>query len=250
MSIVTQHDPVLRRHQVYFLVRDRSRKALVLCIRGTWSAHDILTDLCCTAEEYEGPSKSDSDARKRYCAHHGILEAAMAVAIDMEDSIEEELRNNPDYSLVLVGHSMGAGCASLLATFWEEKFKNLRAYLFGGPCVAPLDSHPTNSTAIINVISEGDPFRCLSLGHMADISAAVARFCDVPDLRREALSRTEGRIDEIDTDDLRFCWETMEDCRRDVMNNPNKLFPPGALYAYTDGSVPLVAGKERPRQFN
>lgn len=166
----------------------------------------------------------------------------MAVAIDMEDIIAAELRANPDYSLVLVGHSMGAGCASLLATFWEEKFNNLRVYLFGGPCVAPLDSHPTNNTAIINVISEGDPFQCLSLGHMADISAAVARFCDEPDLRREALSRTEGRLNEIDMDDLRFCWEAMEEFRRNVMTNPNKMFPPGALHA-TNGNAQLVAGR-------
>jgi Lipase (class 3) len=172
-----------------------------------------------------------------------MLEAAMAVAIDMEDSIEEELRANPDYSLVLVGHSMGAGCASLLATFWEEKFDNPRAYLFGGPCVAPLDSHPTNSTVIINVISEGDPFRCLSLGHVADISAAVARLCEEPDLRREALSRTEGRFSEINVDNLQFCWETMEEFRRDVMTNPNKMFPPGALDAAADGTVPLVASR-------
>eukprot|EP00797_Seminavis_robusta_P005971 Sro139_g065290.1 Sn1-specific diacylglycerol lipase beta (415) ;mRNA; f:106821-108630 len=99
----------------YFLVRDRRQKALVLGVRGTWSAADVLTDLCCTAEEYKGPSDDGSrgddgeSTRQQYRAHHGMLEAAMAVAIDMEDMIEEELRANPDYSLVLVGHSMGAG---------------------------------------------------------------------------------------------------------------------------------------------
>ena len=225
--------------QVYFLVRDRRRKALVLCIRGTWSASDVLTDLCCTAEEYSGPgtspplSSSRNQTGQRYCAHHGMLEAAMAVAIEMEEIIQEALNENPDFSLVIVGHSMGAGCASLLATFWEKKFNNVKTYLFGGPCVAPLDSRPTNNTSIINVISEGDPFRCLSLGHVADLSAAVAHLCEDPDLRRTVLKRTEGHVHEMDVEDLEFCWEAMETLRRQVMTHADKMFPPGRIFHVT-----------------
>jgi len=223
----------------YFLVRDHQRKTLVLCIRGTWSAHDVLTDLCCTAEEYQGPvgstlSSSSSwsaakDGERRFCAHKGMLEAAMAVAIEMEDIIEAELKANPDFSLVLVGHSMGGGCCSLLATFWEHKF-NMQCYLFGGPCVAPLDSSPTNKTSIINVISEGDPFRCLSLGHIADVSAAVARLCEDPNLRRTVLKRTEGHVHEMETEDLEFCWDIMEGIRNEVMTHSDKMFPPGRIF--------------------
>jgi len=224
---------------VFFLVRDRKRKALVLCVRGTWSVRDILTDLCCTSEEYESPvspafllSVLAWKARppQRYCAHHGMLEAAMTVAIEMEDVVQAELEAlGPDYSLVLVGHSMGGGVVSLLATLWEERFKNMKTYLFGGPCVAPIDSHPTNNTNIINVISEGDPFRCLSLGHIADISSAVAHFCENPDLRRLVLSRSDEHLDEMCMSDLKFCHKTMERLRHDVMTNPNKMFPPGRL---------------------
>lgn len=193
---------------VFFLVRDRAKKALVLCVRGTWSARDILTDLCCTAEEFEAPSSSRTKTTafpKRYCAHHGMLEAAKAVATEMEDIIQNELEVlGPEYGLVLVGHSMGGGVVSLLATFWEQRFNNIKTYLFGGPCVAPLDSHPTNCYKIINVISEGDPFRCLSLGHVADISAAVAYFCENADIRRLVLSRADENVNELSRSDLKF----------------------------------------------
>ena len=219
---------------VFFLVRDRARKALVLCVRGTWSARDVLTDLCCTAEDYEAPSSASSSTGpppQRYCAHHGMLEAAKAVAGEMEDIIEKELDIlGPEYGLVLVGHSMGGGVVSLLATFWEERFNSIKTYLFGGPCVAPLDSHPTNCSNIINVISEGDPFRCLSLGHVADISAAVAYFCENADLRRLALSRADEHLDDMSPSDLKFCFKTMEKLRNNVMNNPNKMLPPGRLF--------------------
>lgn len=162
-----------------------------------------------------------------------MLEAAMAVAIEMEETIEEELKANPSYSLVLVGHSMGGGCAALLATFWEHKFDNICAYLFGGPCVAPLDSCPTNSTRIINVISEGDPFRCLSLGHIADVSAAVAYLCEETKLRRMILDRTDGHINDMEMDDMRFCWETIKTFHEEVMTHTDKMFPPGRIFHVT-----------------
>jgi len=216
--------------QVFFLVRDRQRKALVLCVRGTWSAHDVLTDLCCTAEEYEVPSTTRRKQKGRNCAHHGMLEGAMAVAAEIEDIIETELKANPDYSLVLVGHSMGGGCVSLLATIWQTKFDRIKTFLFGGPCVAPMDSQPTNNTAVVNVILEGDPFSCLSLGHIADISAAVARLCESPVLRRDILTIADGRVEEMTEEDLKFCWDTMETLRNEVMTNANKMFPAGRIF--------------------
>jgi hypothetical protein len=205
----------------------------------------VLTDLCCTAEEYGGPTDDDppswtqrirggngkaSSAGPRFCAHHGMLEAAMTVALKVEDLIEEELAANPEYSLVLVGHSLGGGVAALLATLWETKFPDTKAYLFGGPCVAPLYSHPTNRTSIINVINEGDPFRCMSLGHVADVSAALAKFCEEPGLRRLVLMRTDKSTEEMEEEDLQFCWETMEDLRNEVMTNADKMFPPGRIF--------------------
>ena len=157
----------------------------------------------------------------------------MAVAIETEDIIEDFFEENPDYSLVLVGHSMGAGCCSLLATFWEKKFENLKAYLFGGPCVAPLDSHPTNKTSIVNVIIEGDPFRCLSLGHVADLSAAVARLCEDSDLRRTVLKRTGGHVHDMTPEDLKFCGDKMVEMRSQVMTHCDKMFPPGRIFHVT-----------------
>jgi hypothetical protein len=191
----------------YFLVRDHAKQTLVLCVRGTYSAHDVLTDLCCTAEEFEPLSpppvskstrltttrvvvSSDDtsnniqeqksgekswtvltvipdlyfdiaeycctitsslssvflDRRQRCCGHHGMLQAARALHQDAEALVRAELEAHPDYSLVLVGHSMGGGVAALLGTLWEDVFGEHRigaVYLYGAPCVAPLDARPT-----------------------------------------------------------------------------------------------------------
>jgi len=110
-----------RAHRpAYFIVRDRRKKSIVLCIRGTWSPHDFLTDMCFTADEYEIPSPDGRSHSHRHHgrrrrhrrrwgkrtirAHHGMLEAARLVQQDVEDILIEEMEANPDYALVLVGH--------------------------------------------------------------------------------------------------------------------------------------------------
>ena len=262
---------------VFFLVRDRERQTLVLCVRGTWSARDLLTDLCCTIDEYGGGTHQSSlnvttstnilqSSQKlaqstndgaftcpKFSAHHGMLEAAMAVALEVQDVIKKELKDNPEYSLVLVGHSMGGGVAALIATLWQEEFPNTSAYLFGGPCVAPLYSLPTNNSRIINVISEGDPFRCLSLGHIADLSTAVAELCEEPELRRSILMRTDGSLEDLEEQDIQFCWEVMEDLRRHNMTN-DKMYPPGRIFHVSkllkDDDEAISDGEEFTRNNN
>jgi hypothetical protein len=49
----------------FFIVRDVNRTNIVLSIRGTLNAKDILTDLCATAEGFdaEAPCKESKDTR-------------------------------------------------------------------------------------------------------------------------------------------------------------------------------------------
>lgn len=117
--------------QAYFLVRDVHKKTIVLCIRGTLSAKDLLTDLCCTAEGFLSHEEEEEEAmlkqeegeekynesetfQKRsvqskynYRAHQGMVQAARGVSKMTYEMIRSELDRNPDYKLVLVGHSLG-----------------------------------------------------------------------------------------------------------------------------------------------
>jgi Lipase (class 3) len=240
-----------KTHQpAYFLVRDRSHKTLVLCIRGTRSAHDLLTDLCCTPQDFEHASWSNSSTtaktlssaiyysaedlytratKRRRCGHYGMLEAARAVQNDSEAVIAKELEENPDYALVLVGHSMGGGVAALLGTLLERSYPNLRVYLYGAPCVAPANAKLHRN--IISVVTEGDPFRCLSLGHIADLSTGLASLCEDPLLRNDILMRTNAPVDYMEDADLEWCFDTMETLRTKM--TAEKLFPPGRILLLT-----------------
>jgi hypothetical protein len=242
LADLLEHKKESKAHRpAYFIVRDRSRRKLVLCIRGTLSAHDLLTDLCCSPDEYELPRstsrsriKTLSDywwnggsAHIKMRAHQGMLQASRLLKKDAEDLIRSHLKENPGFSLVLVGHSMGGGVAALLGTLWEDTFENLQVYVFGPPCVSCFGVAPTGTRNIVSVISDGDPFRSFSLGHVADLSIGVALLCDDPHLRRMILMKTNGRTKEIGALDLQWCVQTMKRMRGDMKSE--KLFPPGRL---------------------
>jgi hypothetical protein len=228
----------------YFIVRDVKRRKIVLCIRGTLSAKDILTDLCCTAEDFLTFDDADSTdtvdiddvKRHRYTAraHHGMLEAARNVAKSTRKIIASELAMNPSYDLVIVGHSLGGGTAAVLGTLWEETFPGVMVYGFGTPCVGPKHIHPTTNKSIISVVGEGDPFSCLSLGHIADISSTLALFCQDHELRNEIIRRSQSNIEAMDEDDLKFCHNALISLRAKL--SAEKLYPPGRIL-YMGGNL-------------
>jgi hypothetical protein len=105
--IVTVNWEAKTNRPAFFVVRDETRKSkrLVLSIRGTWSPHDVLTDLSCTPENY-------TVGKRQHQAHNGMLEAARGVASMAQELIAQELDEHPDYSLVIVGHSLGGSVAA------------------------------------------------------------------------------------------------------------------------------------------
>jgi hypothetical protein len=202
----------------FYIARDRERKRIVLAIRGTLSAHDVLTDLCCTPEDYFVSSR-------RHRAHNGMLAAARGVASQAEEIVAQELEDHPDYNLLLVGHSLGGSVAAVLGALWKEEFPGVTVYAYGAACVAPLGD--LDGANIVSVMSDGDPFSCLSLGHVADVSFALAYLCDDPDLRTTILMRTDGPVDGQEQRDLQWCSKTMEKIHEQMVGE--KLYPPGRL---------------------
>lgn len=94
----------------HFLMRDVKRKTIVLCIRGTLSPKDVLTDLCCTAEDFSdeiGEIDYFRSTKTQARAHHGMLESARGVAEITRKLISSELASRPEYDLIIVGHSLG-----------------------------------------------------------------------------------------------------------------------------------------------
>ncbi|WIA11152.1 hypothetical protein OEZ85_011291 [Tetradesmus obliquus] len=83
---------------------DAPNKRLVWGFRGTTDLNDMLTDACASCEPYlDG------------YAHWGMLQAAQWFAQNELARVRGFLDQHPGYEMLLVGHSLGAGTAAMLA---------------------------------------------------------------------------------------------------------------------------------------
>lgn len=120
-----------RVYQVpFFVALDHDAKAVVLAARGSSTLRDLLTDMNAECEPLLG-----DDVPPDSVAHRGICKAAEYVRGRLERGgfLEEAFASHPDYDLVLVGHSLGAGVVAVLGLLLRGKYPRLRCYLYGSP---------------------------------------------------------------------------------------------------------------------
>jgi hypothetical protein len=199
-----------------------------------------LTDLICSCENFffeddvEIGGIFDSNTTKPLLgtpplvigrAHKGMVDAARSIAGMTGKIISDELDAKPDYTLIIVGHSLGGGVAAIIAAMWHRRFLNrVRSIGYGSPCVFPMNTTRKFEDIIISVVGSGDPFARISLGHLADLTKAISKLCQDKGLRDEILKRTTGKID---ADDFTWCENVMTFLR--TLCDSEKLLPPGKI---------------------
>lgn len=97
----------------YVLARDEARRVIVVSVRGTHSSSDVLTDLTL-----------DSCPFLEGWAHQGMLEAARWLHSQLCPKLTQ-LAHAQGWTIVLVGHSLGAGTAALLAMLLQQDLEHL-----------------------------------------------------------------------------------------------------------------------------
>ncbi|ETO24274.1 hypothetical protein RFI_12883, partial [Reticulomyxa filosa] len=124
--------PAPPRKPGFYVMKDDRRKTLVVCIRGTSTLMDALIDLDCDTKQMTRNGQTIH-------VHGGIYSAAQKVSHSTLRPVEKFIRDNPQYHVVITGHSLGAGVASLLGFLWNEKSQVLKdkmtVYAFASPCV-------------------------------------------------------------------------------------------------------------------
>ncbi|GMH30828.1 hypothetical protein Nepgr_032671 [Nepenthes gracilis] len=97
----------------YYIGIDGRKKLVILGIRGTHTVYDLITDIVSSSEDevtFEG-----------YSTHFGTAEAARWFLIHEMGTIKRCLDEHKGFRLRLVGHSLGAATASLLAIMLRKK---------------------------------------------------------------------------------------------------------------------------------
>ncbi|XP_045466398.1 diacylglycerol lipase-alpha isoform X2 [Harmonia axyridis] len=169
----------------FFIALDYDRKKVVISIRGTLSMQDILTDL-----NAEGETIPLDPIKEDWLGHKGMVQAAQYIYNHLENErlIEAALQHNLErgtntFQLIIVGHSLGAGTASILGILLRQQYENLECYCYappGGLLSMPAVEYSKKFT--ISVVVGKDVVPRIGLHQMealrADLITAIKRSVD------------------------------------------------------------------------
>lgn len=210
----------------HFIVVDDSIRTIVLTIRGTLSLSDALTDALAREVPFCGGY-----------AHEGIAFAAKTIYESTREILEKEFVKHPGYTLMITGHSLGAGTAMLYTILVNYERQNnkqqpnggttIDGYPFPGiviechafaapPVFSPLSVLPsTVSSSIISWIHREDIIPRLTLQGLIDL----IRLCKKVSDHHPSLT---GRFLKNDIE-LQSILETEPDWLRSWNRDPSKI---------------------------
>ncbi|KAH8555683.1 hypothetical protein BGW37DRAFT_478194 [Umbelopsis sp. PMI_123] len=227
---------------VHYVTVDHAAEAVVLTCRGTLGLSDILTDLTCAYSEFTLPQTGPDGKERRFTAHGGMLGAAQLLAKQkgkVYRVICEALDRWPTYGLILCGHSLGAGVASLLSVLWSQERDDfakmegelycralpgfpakdtipfvtnlesglppgrpIHCYTFGPPCVMSIElSEYCGRGLVTSVIHSYDIVSSLSLGLLKDFKNVAISLYNESQITDEIISRIIGRYQKNGTEE-------------------------------------------------
>lgn len=118
---VCMHGETMRPSHACLL--DHERRRAVLCIRGTLTMEDALTNTATDAAKYSSVHSGT--------VHEGMLQAATFVIDSCKDAMVRAAQSNPGYELIVTGHSLGAGAAAVITVLLSEGLEGVpRAFGF------------------------------------------------------------------------------------------------------------------------
>uniref|UniRef100_UPI00358FED08 diacylglycerol lipase-beta-like n=1 Tax=Myxine glutinosa TaxID=7769 RepID=UPI00358FED08 len=155
----------------FYVALDHKSKSVVVAVRGTLSLQDVLTDLSTDHEDVEIDGVPEGGS-----AHRGIMRAAQYV---QERLIRDEIFNiafsrGSGYALTIVGHSLGAGTAALLAVLLRPTFPTLRCFAYsppGGLLSERLSEHSRDF--VLSVVLGDDIIPRLSIANLNDLKMRI-----------------------------------------------------------------------------
>ncbi|NXA52225.1 DGLB lipase, partial [Nothocercus julius] len=157
----------------FFVALDHKKEAIVVAVRGTLSFEDILTDLSADCEDL-----TLEDVLENGFVHKGITQAANYIYRKLinDGILNQAFTIAPEYKLVIVGHSLGGGTASILAIMLRNSFPTLKCYAFsppGGLLSKSLADY--TKRFIVSVIVGKDLVARLSMPNMEDLKRRIVR---------------------------------------------------------------------------
>lgn len=136
MDLTLVHGEVESKFSVpaHYWAYNKDKKVCVFAVRGTASTKDMLTDLDSIAEDLTLQGKGGGSLRGK--VHRGMMQSAKALC----EKVSTQLRDlsKEGFEIFVVGHSLGAGTATLLSILLKTEYDidNLTCFGIATPPVA------------------------------------------------------------------------------------------------------------------
>lgn len=179
-------------HPAFYVAFDHHKKELIIAIRGTLSLEDCLTDAMAQHVSVDAIATQIGCDGVGEFAHEGFLQAAHSIYLEIErlnllktlsaSNSTQEVQQTTGYRVVLVGHSLGAATASLLAVMLKPDFPNLQCFCYSPPgCIMSIGLSDRCKDFITSVV----------LGHDVVASASVQAAEEFRDRILEVIERSK-----------------------------------------------------------
>jgi len=119
----------------FLIALDYEQRSVVICIRGTLSLGDVITDL-----NAEGEPLPIKPVNEDWMGHKGMVDTASYIhqKLKSEGLLTkawnwDRENGSHEFGLVCVGHSLGAGTASILAIMLKQDHPSTRCFAFSPP---------------------------------------------------------------------------------------------------------------------
>lgn len=236
----------------YCIIVDHDWKCVVVAIRGTFSLEDCVTDVLIEPVSLEALGEEFGfDGHDQYC-HGGVMTSSRIVFRDLQRHglldklLLGDAATHAGYSLRIVGHSLGAGVATILSYTLRQKFEGLRCINYSPPgCTLTWRMATECSDWCTTFVLDADLVPRLSvqtLEHLRDEVIDLVGRVKVPKV--EVAKRTlpggflcQSSVRNSDMDEL-------ADLVNDLLLDPDEI-PPDSQYQLQLGSFKTIQAERR-----
>lgn len=218
-----------------------------MSIRGSFSFRDIFTDLTANSDRFDAPGFPPDSA-----AHRGMIAGAEILLKRLQEThiLDRAFNTYTEYKLVLTGHSLGAGIATLAGARLRSKYPDLQVFAYATPAGLLTREAARYTEAFVFTVGVGDDFvmrlSVESIENLRTMIIETIRACQLPKYRI-MLNGFGYALFGIPSRDLESTWKDVtqiSNCPNDAItfnNNNNNV-----IVNHEQQSVPPRASDEAP----